>query len=94
MQLHVSGVSRRAMMAGAGSVAAFGAKAQTPSQTAAPPNVITNPPRQWGRWASPDIYPDPDVIVIDPAFRQVRVGNAPLRRVATGFEWAEASLVQ
>src|ERR1700761_856270 len=89
MQRNSSGVPRRAVMAGVGSMAAFAARAQAPSQTATPPSVITNPPRLWGQMAPPDIYPDPDVIVIDPSFKQFLVGNAPLRRVATGFEWAE-----
>jgi gluconolactonase len=35
------------------------------------------------------IYPDPDVIVVDPVFAQYRVGNAGLHRMATGFQWAE-----
>jgi gluconolactonase len=29
------------------------------------------------------------VIVIDPSFAALRVGNVPIRRIATGFTWAE-----
>ncbi len=58
-------------------------------QAAAPASVITTPPRQWGRGADPTIYPDPDVIVVDPAFLPYRVGNNAIHRVATGFTWAE-----
>src|SRR5882672_9077898 len=70
-------------------VAAF---SQTPAPVAAlgtPPSVISNPPRQWGRHASPNIYPDPDVVVIDPTFRQYIIGITSIHRVATGFMWAE-----
>ena len=64
--------------------------AQQPSAaTGTPPSVITNPPRQWGRHAPPSIYPDPDVIVIDPSFNALRIGNSAIHRVATGFLWAE-----
>jgi hypothetical protein len=33
-----------------------------------PPSVITTPGRQRGRGAAPEIYPDPDIIVIDDSF--------------------------
>ena len=51
--------------------------------------MISNPPRQWGHHAPPNIYPDPDVIVIDPSFAALRVGNNAIHRIATGFTWAE-----
>jgi sugar lactone lactonase YvrE len=35
------------------------------------------------------VYPDPDVIVIDPSFRTLVAGNSPIRRVWTGVDWAE-----
>jgi gluconolactonase len=90
LQTHVHGVSRRAIIAGATSVTAIGAEAETRSDAVAtPPSVITNPPRQWGRDAPPDIYPDPDIIVVDPAFKQYLLGITAIRRVATGFKWAE-----
>ncbi len=78
---------------GAAALAPFGALAQETQQgashTAAPPTVITNPPRQWGRFAPPQIYPDPDVLVIDNSFNQYLVGLTAIHRVATGFQWAE-----
>ncbi|HEX3576525.1 MAG TPA: SMP-30/gluconolactonase/LRE family protein, partial [Rhodopila sp.] len=95
MQKHVRGVSRRAIIAGAATVATVGAatvgaKAQTRSDTVGtPPSVISNPPRQWGRGAPPNIYPDPDIIVIDPAFKQYLLGITAIRRLGTGFKWAE-----
>jgi gluconolactonase len=51
--------------------------------------VITNPPRVWGRHAPPDIYPDPDILVIDPVFKQTLLGITAIRRVWTGIKWAE-----
>jgi gluconolactonase len=30
-------------------------------------SVITDPPRAWGPGADPVIYPDPDIIVLDPS---------------------------
>ena len=48
---------------------------QQTAATATPPSVITNPPRQWGHRAPPDIYPDPDIIVIDPSFKQYLLGH-------------------
>jgi gluconolactonase len=90
-----SGASRRAVIrgiAGTAAVAALTMAARAQQPTAAlgtPPSVITNPPRQWGHDAPPSIYPDPDVIVIDPSFAALRVGNNAIHRVATGFTWAE-----
>jgi len=75
---------------GAAALAPIAAMAQQPSAaTGAPPTVISNPPRQWGHHAPPSIYPDPDVIVIDPSFAALRVGNNAIHRVATSFTWAE-----
>jgi len=45
--------------------------------------------RATGRRGHPSIYPDPDVIVIDPAFNTVRLGNAAIRRLWTSANWAE-----
>jgi gluconolactonase len=59
------------------------------AQPATPPSVISTPPRAWGRDAPPEIYPDPDIVVADPAFLPLRVGNTAIHRVGTGFQWAE-----
>jgi hypothetical protein len=63
-------LSRRTLItAAAGITLARGATAQAPpppaAQTGTPASTITSPPRDWtlGR---PSIYPDPDVLVIDP----------------------------
>ncbi len=86
-----SALSRRAVMAGAAGMMAAGASAQTRSGAAlgTPPSVITNPPREWGRGAPPAIYPDPDILVIDPAFKDSLLGITAIQRVWTGFKWAE-----
>jgi gluconolactonase len=43
------------------------------------------------RWdlAQPIRYPDPDVIVLDPRFQKIFIGNAGIRRIATGFDFTE-----
>src|SRR5207248_182733 len=90
-------LSRRGLLAGAGIIgaAAFAshrAAAQRQparhAQLGTHAGTITSPPRDWtpGR---PSIYPDPDVIVIDPAFNSVRLGSAPIRRLWTGANWSE-----
>lgn len=43
------------------------------------------------RWEStaPIRYPDPDIIVLDPRFQHMVLGNAAIERVATGFRFTE-----
>src|SRR5471030_2622609 len=77
------------MTAGGLGAAAFARSAGAQQPTGIPPSTVTSPAREWGRHAPPAIYPDPDVIIVDPVFAQYRVGNAGLHRVATGFQWAE-----
>ena len=38
---------------------------------------------------TPERYPDPDVIALDPAFEKLVQGNAPIRRLHTGMLWTE-----
>lgn len=81
-------VTRRAMLAGAAALTpglALAQAARMPQQA----SVITNPPRQWGPGAPPVSYPDPDVLAIDPAFNSLRIGLSAIRRVGTGYHWAE-----
>ena len=61
----------------------------TGPQVGAPPTTVSSPPRQWGPDAPPNIYPDPDLVVIEPEFRRLIVGNTPLLRLWTGVNWAE-----
>jgi gluconolactonase len=43
------------------------------------------------RWKSsaPVRYPDPDVVVLDPRFQRIFIGNAGIHRIATGFDFTE-----
>jgi gluconolactonase len=34
-------------------------------------------------------YPDARIQVLDPAFARLRINNAAVERLATGFRWAE-----
>src|SRR5215469_4802241 len=90
-------LSRRGLLAGAGAIgaatlasrrAAAQAQPAPNAQLGSPASTITTPPRDW-RPGHPSIYPDPDVIVIDPEFNTVRLGNAAIRRLWTGANWAE-----
>src|SRR5271163_2290628 len=87
-------LSRRGMLAGtaglmgAAALAQESALAQQNAKLGTPASVITSPPRDWAR-GHPSIYPDPDVIVVDPSFSQVRRGIAAIQRVWTGALWAE-----
>ena len=43
------------------------------------------------RWESsaPIRYPDPDIVVLDPRFQAMVLGNAAIERIATGFRFTE-----
>lgn len=44
--------------------------------------------RDWtGR--TPERYPDPDIIALEPTFEKLIQGNSPIRRLHTGMLWAE-----
>jgi gluconolactonase len=64
------------------------AAAQGAAAEGTPPSVITNPPRVFGSDV-PSVFPDPDIITIDPMFARYRVGNASLVRLWTGGSWCE-----
>ncbi|HET8997285.1 MAG TPA: SMP-30/gluconolactonase/LRE family protein [Acetobacteraceae bacterium] len=80
---------RAAIMGGAALIPSVAFGQNVRPQLATPPSVISNPPRQWGRYAPPDIYPDPDILVIDNSFKRYVVGLAGIHRLWTGFQWAE-----
>lgn len=44
--------------------------------------------RDWSG-KEPIHYPDPDVVVVDPCFGKIKLGNAGIERVYTGCRWAE-----
>jgi gluconolactonase len=63
--------------------AARAAAAQTPGQVSPTPT-----PREWGS-PEPRLYPDPDVVALDPSFRRYVVFNSLIKRLYTGTSWAE-----
>jgi gluconolactonase len=77
-----AGFAETAAMAGRGALA------QQSARLPAPASVVTSPPRDWTP-GHPSIYRDPDVIVVDPSFNQVRRAIAGIQRVWTGALWAE-----
>ncbi len=66
---------------------AAGMQSQSPPRE--PPSTITNPPRDFGPNAPPAIYPDPDIIAVDPAFNAYIQRNTSIKRIWTGALWAE-----
>ncbi|HQT78539.1 MAG: gluconolactonase [Rhodospirillales bacterium 20-64-7] len=91
MQASLRGLSRRATLAGLATTAAAGTAfgQQREAERPTPPSVVSNPPRMWGEWAPPEIYPDPDIIIMDPSFQRYLLGITAIHRVATGFKWTE-----
>src|SRR5579864_7061447 len=97
-------VSRRTVIRAAGALvgaAALGPRAvlastqvsaQVPPGQGTPPSVITNPPRQWGPDAAPEIYPDPDIITVDPSFGKYLLGITAIHRLWTGGKWLEGPI--
>ncbi len=81
---HAVGLSAAAMALKPGTVLAAGKP-----EIAIPPSVVTMPPRQWGREAPPDVFPDPDVLPLDDSFNRLIVRYSPIKRLGTGFLWAE-----
>ena len=85
---HRALLSRRSLLAGtaglAGAAAVTGAaRAQQNAKVGTPATVISNPPRDLSR-GHPSIYPDPDVIVVDPSFLPLRRGQGAIYRLWTG----------
>jgi gluconolactonase len=46
-------------------------------------------PRSYGPAAEPVRYPDPDIVVLDKRFANIKLGNAPIQRLHRGMLWAE-----
>src|SRR5688572_32642775 len=77
-------MDRRTFLAATlGSVAARAAHAQAPQQVSPVPT-----PRDWSR-LEPIAYPDPDIVALDPRFRQYIVFNTSIKRLHIGTQWAE-----
>ena len=75
-------------LAGAAALSSSGARGQQNAELGAPATVISNPPRDFAR-GHPSIYPDPDVVVVDPSFLPLRRSQGAIYRVWTGALWAE-----
>src|SRR3954467_5598912 len=78
-------INRRHVIAGGCSalplISAARVLAAVKAETAVPPSVVTQPPRQWGKVAPPDVFPDPDVLPIDDSFNRPVVRYSPIRRL-------------
>ena len=75
-------------LAGAAALSSSGARGQQNAELGAPATVISNPPRDFAR-GHPSIYPDPDIVVVDPSFLPLRRSQGAIYRVWTGALWAE-----
>jgi gluconolactonase len=75
-------------LAGAASFAPGTARAQQNANLGTPASITSNPPRDFTP-GHPSIYPDPDVIVVDPSFLPLRRNQGAIYRVWTGALWAE-----
>ena len=85
-------ISRRtlvgAIVGGAAVAGSRGALAQ--AERGVPQTVVTSPPRDFGPNGAPSTYFwDPDVVFVDPLFRQYVQPNTPIMRLWTGSLWAE-----
>lgn len=81
--------TRRSLMLGmTGAVVLSGIARPLAAQPAAGPVSSRATERDWSG-ANPVRYPDPDIITLDPRFRQCVQFNAPLQRLHTGTLWAE-----
>ena len=80
-------MTRRGMLAGAAVLAPTMALAQNKPMFA-PSNSILNG-RVYGPDAAPNTYPDPDILILDPSASDLFLGHSSIKRVKTGFEWAE-----
>jgi gluconolactonase len=87
-------ISRRKLLSTLGAAVGVAAIApriavgQTPGP-ATPPSTITTPARDFSPGESPVTYPDPDILILDPRFGQIRRFNTPILRLWTGALWSE-----
>jgi gluconolactonase len=80
-------LTRRGMLAGAAVSVPTLVNAQGKPMFA-PANSILNG-RAYGPDAPPNTYPDPDIILMDPSANDVFIGHSSIKRIKTGFLWAE-----
>ncbi len=93
----MNSISRRTVI---GSIGVAGAATVTHSALAqqqqheqlavAPPSTVTSPPRDFSPSGAPTTYfSDPDVVAVDPMFKQYVVPNSAIKRLWTGALWLE-----
>ena len=80
-------LTRRGMLAGAAVFAPTMALAQAKPQFAPLSSILNG--RIYGPDAPPNVYPDPDILILDPSANALFLGHSSIKRVKTGFEWAE-----
>jgi gluconolactonase len=80
-------MTRRGILAGAAVLAPGMAFGQA-KPAFAPSTTVLNG-RIFGPDAPPNIYPDPDILILDPSANGLFLGHSSIKRVKTGFEWAE-----
>jgi len=80
-------LTRRGILAGAAASVPTLAFAQSKAQLAPSSSILNG--RVYGTDAPPNIYPDPDILILDPAANDCFIGHSSIKRVKTGFEWAE-----
>jgi len=96
---HASRADRRAFLTAALTAAAavpLAAQATQAPPTPPQPNASVGPtppspvptPRAWDA-PEPRMYPDPDIVALDPAFRPYIVFNSLIKRLYFGTSWAE-----
>jgi len=80
-------LTRRGILAGAAVSVPTLAFAQAKPPVAPITSIMNG--RVYGPDAPPNIYPDPDILILDPAANDCFIGHSSIKRVKTGFEWAE-----
>jgi len=80
-------LTRRGMLAAAATAVPTLAAAQNKPLFGPTDSVLTG--RTWGPDAPPNTYPDPDILILDPAANDCFIGHSSIKRIKTGFEWAE-----
>ena len=79
------GLSRRGLLAGAA-----GAVLARPALALEPPSTVSQPPRDFAPGVpAPPLFPDPDVLSVDPGFDRLRPPNSTIRRLWTGAQFGE-----
>src|SRR5713101_4512943 len=86
-----SALSRRTLVGAiaAGAAVAGSRRAIAQAEKGVPSTVVTTPPRNFGPNAPPNVYLDPDIVIVDPLFTQYVQGNTPIQRLWTGALWCE-----